>query len=172
MQRLDNGREVFRLRCPPRPPSWRHRTYHLRRQHADIDLVVYATVSLEDEVPRSLHELVGAVAQEEVTRQHLSKAWVTPSASREECTAKRTQSFMGKLLWQPWPISTSNLPAMDIDAAETRSCSRNISPQKTGDEMTTLSSQLNVKSCQTLCSSSFTTLHSTSNRSKTDLRCD
>lgn len=41
-------------------------TYHFVREHADIDLVVYAAVCLEDEVAGGLHELVGTVAQEEV----------------------------------------------------------------------------------------------------------
>lgn len=45
--------------------------YHLFREHADVDLVVDAAVGLEDHVSSGLHELVGAVAQEEVAQQHL-----------------------------------------------------------------------------------------------------
>lgn len=48
------------------------RTYHLLGKHADVDLVVYAAVGLEDEVAGRLHELVGTVAEEEVAQQHLA----------------------------------------------------------------------------------------------------
>lgn len=42
------------------------RSYHLLRQHADVDLVVYAAVGLENEVAGGLHKLVGTIAEEEV----------------------------------------------------------------------------------------------------------
>lgn len=57
--------------------------YHFIGEHADVDLVMDAAVRLEDEVSGCLHELVRAVAQEEVALEYLKKKQIKGTNARQ-----------------------------------------------------------------------------------------